>query len=119
MQALLAHHHILTVYVRNEAKLKSMFTPRLLDQLEAVVIGDALDSEHIKKAIRDHNIEAIVTVAGNQVLPWKELLLPKLAKTITEAAIAVGKERGKPLRAWICGGMGLLRIPGTKYDMDE
>lgn len=96
-----------------------MFTPKLLDHLEAIVIGDALDSELIKKAIRDHNIEAIVTVAGNQVLPWKEFLLPKLAKVISGAAIVVGKERGRPLRAWICSGMGCLRIPGMEHDMDH
>lgn len=67
----------------------------------------------ISKVILDHDIEAIVDVAGNQVLPWKEFLLPKIAKAVTDAAVAVGKERGKPLRAWLVSGINILRYPGT------
>lgn len=78
-----------------------------------MVVGDATDAAGIKKAILDHDIEAIVDVAGNQVLPWKEYLLPKIAKAVTDAAIAVGKERGRPLRAWLVSGMSILQYPGT------
>jgi putative NADH-flavin reductase len=110
IQALLAHGHILTVYVRNLDKLKFMFTPAVINNLEAIVIGDATDPEGIKRAIREHNIEAIIDVAGNQVLPWKEHLLPKIAKAVTEAAIGVGKERGEPLRAWVTTWPGNMKI---------
>jgi nucleoside-diphosphate-sugar epimerase len=115
IQALLAHGHTLIVYVRNTSKLKSMVTPAIIDSLEAIVVGDATDPEGIKRALREHNIEAIVDVAGNQVLPWQEYLLPKIAKAVTEAAIAVGKERGEPLRAWITTGPGGLKIPDSEY----
>jgi putative NADH-flavin reductase len=110
VQALLARGHILTVYVRNVEKLKSMFSPAVIDSLEAIVTGDATDSEGIKRAIREHDIEAIVDVAGNQVLPWREYLLPKIAKAVTDAATAVGKERGEPLRVWITGSPGNMNI---------
>ncbi|KAG9234469.1 hypothetical protein BJ875DRAFT_461446 [Amylocarpus encephaloides] len=119
VQALLAHNHTLTVYVRNPAKLRSMFTPSLLARLDAVVIGDATDAQAIAKALREHDIEGIVDVAGNQVLPWKEYALPKIARAATEAAITVGGERGRPLRAWITSGMGVLRIPGEKWMIQD
>lgn len=78
-----------------------------------VVVGDATDAEGIKKAIVDYDIEAIVDVAANQVLPWKEFLLSKIAKAVTDAAVAVGKDRGAPLRAWLVSGIGVLQYPGT------
>ena len=100
IQALLSHGHELTVYVRNGDKLRSLFTPAIIDSLEGIAIGDATDPQGIKKALRKYNIEAIVNVCGNQVLPWREYLLSKIAQAAVDAAIAVGKERGKPLRAW-------------------
>jgi hypothetical protein len=78
-------------------------------------VGDVTDSPALEKAIRDHNIEGIVDVAGNQVLPWKEYLLPKIAKAVSDAAITVGKERGAPLRVWVTSGLGVMQIPGTPY----
>jgi len=92
-----------------------MMSPEIIQRLESIVVGDATDSAAIAKTIRDHDIEAIIDVAGNQVLPWKEHLLPKIGKAVSDAAIAVGKERGAPLRAWITAGIGLLKIPGTPY----
>jgi uncharacterized protein YbjT (DUF2867 family) len=68
--ALLAHQHVLTIYVRNPSKFKSMMSPEIIQRLESIVVGDATDSAAIAKAIRDHDIEAIIDVAGNQVLPW-------------------------------------------------
>jgi nucleoside-diphosphate-sugar epimerase len=115
IQALLAHGHILTLYVRNLEKLRSLVSPALIEKVESVVVGDATDATGIKKALLEHDIEAIVDVAGNQVLPWKEFLLPKIAKAVSEAAIAVRKERGKPLRAWVTSGMGVLEYPGTPH----
>jgi UDP-glucose 4-epimerase len=113
IQALLAHGHVLTVYVRNTDKLKSMVTPAVINSLEAVVAGDATDSVAIKKAIEEHNIEAIVDVAGNQVLPWK------IAKAVTDAAVAVGKERGKPIRIWLITWPGELRLSGSENVLED
>lgn len=110
--ALLAHKHDLTVYVRNPSKLQLLVSPSVLEKV-TVVIGDATDPAGIKRAILERNIEAIVNVAGNQVLPGQEFLLPKIAKAVTNAAVAVGKERGTPLRAWLVSGMNILRYPGT------
>jgi UDP-glucose 4-epimerase len=45
-------------------------SPEIIQRLESIVVGDATDSAAIAKAIRDHDIEAIIDVAGNQVLPW-------------------------------------------------
>jgi len=47
------------------------------------------------------------------VLPWQEFLLPKIAKAVMDAAVAVGRERGVPLRAWLVSGMNILQYPGT------
>jgi putative NADH-flavin reductase len=113
--ALLAHNHVLTLYVRNPDKLRSLISPELLSLVEAVVVGDATDSAGIKKAIIEHDTEAIIDVAGNQVLPWKEFLLPKIARAVSEAAITVGKERGRPMRVWITSGLGILGYPGSPY----
>ena len=111
--ALLAHNHTLTVYIRNIPKLQSLISLPLLNSV-TIVQGDATDSASIKKALIEHDIEGIVDVAGNQVFPWQEFLLPKIAKAVCEAAVEVGAERGgKPLRVWITGGMGELEYPGT------
>jgi putative NADH-flavin reductase len=113
--ALIAHKHVVTVFVRNIGKLQAMMSPALLAQVNAIVEGDATDSAALKKALLDHDIEGIVDVAGNQVPPWKEYLLPKIASAVRDAAVAVGKQRGKPLRAWITAALGILEYPGTSY----
>ncbi len=113
--ALIAHKHILTIYVRNISKLRSLVSAELLERAGAIVVGDATDSAALKKAILDHDIEAIVDVAGNQVLPWKEYVLPKIAKAVSDAALEVEQERGRPLRAWVTSGMGIMKYPGTPW----
>jgi uncharacterized protein YbjT (DUF2867 family) len=110
--ALLAHNHTVTLYVRNPSKLQLLVSSSVLEKTK-IVVGDATDSEGIKRAILDSNVEAVVNVSGNQVLPGQELLLPKIAKAVTDAAVAAGKERGTPLRAWLVSGMNILRYPGT------
>jgi len=96
-----------------------MMSPAILERLESIVVGDVTDSPALEKAIRDHNIEAIIDVAGNQVLPWKEYLLPKIAKAVSDAAIHVGKERGTPLRVWVTAGLGIMQKPATPYLIQE
>ena len=103
----------MTIYVRNPAKLRTIVSAEAIEAAESVVVGDATNSAQIQQAILEHDIEAIVDVAGNQVPPWKELLLPKIAKAVCDAAVAVGKERGRPLRAWLVSGITVLEYPGT------
>ncbi|KAH8787045.1 hypothetical protein F5882DRAFT_461726 [Hyaloscypha sp. PMI_1271] len=115
LPALIAHKHVVTVFVRNSSKLRAMVSPALLAQANAIVEEDATDSTALKKAILDHDIEGIIDVAGNIVPPWKESLLPKIASAVRDAAVAVGKQRGKPLRAWITSHLGILEYSGTSY----
>jgi hypothetical protein len=111
--ALLAYNHTVTLYVRNTAKLRSLVSPAVLEKVAAIVVGDATNSADIKKAIKEHDIEGVVNVAGNQVPPWQEFLLPKIAKAVSDAAVAVGKERGASLRGWLVSGMNILLYPGA------
>jgi nucleoside-diphosphate-sugar epimerase len=115
LPALIAHRHIVIVFVRNIPKLRSMVLPALLEKVNAIVEGDVTDSAALKKAIIDHDIEGIIDVAGNLVKPWEEFLLPKIASAVRDAAVSVGKQRGKPLRAWVTSGFGILQYPGTNY----
>jgi hypothetical protein len=75
------------------------------------VVGDAKDKEGIKVALREHDIEAVIDVAGNMVWPWQEYSLPSIAKAVSSAAIEVGQERGRPLRAWITSGIAIMDCP--------
>jgi putative NADH-flavin reductase len=115
LPALIAHHHVVTVFVRNLPKLRSMISPALLEEVNAILEGDVTDSAALKKVIIDHDIEGIIDVAGNLVKPWEEFLLPKIASAVRDAAVVVGKQRGKPLRAWVTSGFGILQYPGTNY----
>lgn len=117
--SLIAHGHHLTVFVRNPSKLRCLLSTELLDRIDGVVVGDATDSVALKRVLIDHDIEAIVDVAGNQVLPWKEYVLQKIAKAVSEAALEVGKERGRPLRIWVTSGLPILKIPGTDVMMQD
>jgi uncharacterized protein YbjT (DUF2867 family) len=119
LQALIAHKHTVTVVVRNVPKLQSMMSPALLEQIHAIVEGDATDSAALEKAILDHGIEGIIDVAGNVVPPWQEPLMPEIARAVTHAAVAVGKQRGKPLRAWFTSGIIILEYPGTGYLLSD
>jgi hypothetical protein len=35
-------------------------------------------------------------------------------RAVVDAAVAVGRERGRPLRVWVIGGMSSLGYPGTE-----
>ena len=116
--ALLIHNHRVVAYVRSRSKLRSLLPSSIL-ALITIIVGDATDSPIIEKAIVEHDCDAIVDTAGNQVLPWKEHVLPKIAKAVVDAAVAVGMARGKPLRAWLIGGLGSLEYPGTGYLLQD
>lgn len=119
IQALLAHQHTLTVYVRSPEKLQSLVTADVIAALDSVIVGDATNATQIAQALGDHAIEAIVNVAGNQVLPWKEKELPKIVRAVCDAAVAVGKERGRPLRVWVTSGINVLNYPGTPWLLND
>lgn len=69
LQAFIAHKHTVIVVVRNMPKLQSIMSPALLEQIHAIVEGNATDSAALEKAILDHNIEGIIDIAGNVVPP--------------------------------------------------
>ncbi|EEP78319.1 predicted protein [Uncinocarpus reesii 1704] len=77
----------------------------------SVVHGDATDVEGLKAAIREHNCDAMVDTAGNQVWPWKEHQLQKIARAASRAAVEIGRERGTPMRALFLCGIGELDYP--------
>jgi nucleoside-diphosphate-sugar epimerase len=113
--ALLVHKHFVTVYVRSLAKLSATVPPELIAQL-TIVVGDATDAAAVKRALVENRCDAIINAAGNQVLPWREPVLPKIAKAVADAAVDVGRDRGgRPLRAWFIGGMMSLEIPKTDH----
>jgi nucleoside-diphosphate-sugar epimerase len=116
--SLLAHKHTLTLYVRNPQKLADLVPSHILDKV-TVVVGDATDSEGIYKALVENNCNAIVDTAGNQVLPWQEYLMPKIARAVMDAALRYKEEKGTPLRAWFLNGLGNLKYPGKEYDLQD
>lgn len=111
--ALLAHSHVVTAFVRSKSKLQGIISPALFERI-TIYEGDGLDSEAVEDAIRKNNCDAIMQTSGNIKLPpWGYQVLGKLAESISSAAIRVGKDRGKPLRAWFIGGCNSLEYPGT------
>lgn len=114
ISAWLSHNHILVVYVRSAQKLLSLVPPQLISQL-TITVGDATDVAGIKCALLAHNCNALVNVAGNQIVPWREPLLLKIAKSVADAAVAVELETWKSLRAWLIGGINSLQYPGTAF----
>lgn len=108
--ALLAHNQTVIAYVRSEARLRSLITPRLADKI-AIHTGDALDTDAVEVALREHDCDAVMNTAGNFVAPWREQVLGRIATSVSSAAVRVGRDRGKVLRAWFIGGMSSLVYP--------
>ena len=112
LTALLAHNHTVTAFIRSKAKLLSLITPALASHPQLTIhIGDALDTHSVETALREHDCDAIVNTAGNFAPPWKEQYLGKIATSVSAAAIRVGRERKKVLRAWFIGGCTSLVYP--------
>ncbi|EAS37220.3 uncharacterized protein CIMG_02574 [Coccidioides immitis RS] len=108
--ALLAHGHQVVVYVRSPQKFANM-APEGVRSRVTVFHGDATDAEGLKTAIREHHCDAMVDTAGNQVWPWKEHQLQKIARAASQAAVDIGRERGVPMRALFICGLGELEYP--------
>jgi nucleoside-diphosphate-sugar epimerase len=113
--ALLTHNHTVIAYVRSPSKLQSLL-PATIHERITVVQGDAADSHSIKNAILDHKCDAVVNTAGVAALaPWATSDLPEIFRAVVEAVREAGAERGgRPLRAWVLGGQGVLFYPGTQ-----
>jgi uncharacterized protein YbjT (DUF2867 family) len=108
--AILAHKHDLIVYVRNTQKLQSLMLSTLIEMF-TVVEGDATDAARLTQTLVEHDIDTIVNVAGNQVPPWKDYVLPAIAAAVIEASVKAGRARGMPLRLWNATGLGAMEYP--------
>ncbi|KAI1972561.1 hypothetical protein LOZ53_002600 [Ophidiomyces ophidiicola] len=108
--ALLVHGHQVVAYVRSPQKLQTLAPESVLVRV-GIFHGDATDVERLKTAIREHNCTAVVDTAGNQVWPWKEHQLRKIARAVSQAAIEIGEERGIPIQAHFLCGFGELNYP--------
>lgn len=113
LPSLIAHNHDIVLLVRHPSKLPLLFHPSLLARVSAIVTGDATDAQILEKTMLEHGIEGVVNVAGNQVLPWREQVLPRIARAVTDAARTAGRRRGRVLRAWLVSGFNVLEYPGT------
>ncbi|KAI9852709.1 MAG: hypothetical protein M1838_005904 [Thelocarpon superellum] len=113
LSALLTHKHSVVAFVRSEAKLKTLVPASVLART-TVVEGDAKHSAQIQQAILDHGCDALVNTAGlAAMMPWQSSDFPEIVKAVVKGATDASVARGKPLRAWILGGMGTLTAPGT------
>lgn len=112
--ALLTHNHQVVAYVRSAPKLESLVPEPIYKRL-TVVEGSAKDSAAVKKAILENDCDAVVNSAGLAAMaPWGTSDLPEIVRAVVEGIRAAGEERGKPLRAWFLGGLGVLHFPGTE-----
>lgn len=107
--ALLSHSHVVTAFVRNEAKLRSLLPASILSQLK-IEIGSATDAKSLARVIRTHDIEAVVSAAGSAPLFSSGGELPRIDHAIIEAV----RESGIKLkRLCMVGGWLLLDVPGS------
>lgn len=114
LPALLAHKQDVIVYVRNDQKLRELIPSTILSQV-TVVIGDATDSNSIRKALVEHDCDTLINSAGiASVLPWSEPQLQEIIKAVATGAIDASKELNRPIRAWFLGGMTVLDFPGME-----
>lgn len=111
--ALLTHGHIVVAHVRSAQKLESLLPASVYSQL-SIVEGSAFDANAIKKAILEHNCDAVVNCAGlAAIAPWSKSDLPRIVTAVAEGSRQAGAERKKPLRVWFLGGMTAMQFPGT------
>lgn len=117
--ALLTHGHSVVAYVRSSNKLESLL-PTTTYRRISVIEGDATDSTSIKRATLDNKCDAVVNTAGLAALPpWASSGLPAIFKAVLDAVREAGADKGKPLRAWFLGGMGVLHYPGTEFMLSD
>jgi uncharacterized protein YbjT (DUF2867 family) len=117
--ALLTHGHGVVAYVRSVSKLESLLPPTIFQQI-SVVQGDATDSAAIKRAILDHRCDALVNTSGLAAMaPWGKTDLPKIFRSVVEAAQEAGEERKHRLRVWFLAGIGVMGLPQTNSMLSD
>lgn len=114
LSALLAREHSVVAFLRDSSKLP----PSFVSELTAVECGDARKASDIKAAATQHQCDAIVNTAGlAAIAPWGKSDLPAIVDAVICAASEIGQERQEPLRVWFLGGVGLLDLPQTTYQL--
>ncbi|KAK4498730.1 hypothetical protein PRZ48_009240 [Zasmidium cellare] len=116
--ALLAHNHAVVAYVRSPQKLRDILPQSVVERI-TIIQGDSLDTDAVADALRQNNCDALVNTSGTRQPRGQEQNLGKIVASVTSAAIQVGKDRGRPVRAWIIGGMSSLKYPGTPYQIQD
>lgn len=116
--ALLAHGHSVVAYVRSPQKLRERLPSTVVERI-TVVEGDSLNTDAVADALRQYGCEALVNTSGTRQPRGQEQNLGKIVASVTTAAAEVGRERGRPIRAWIIGGMNSLNYPGTPYKIQD
>lgn len=112
LPALLAHKHQVIAFVRNEKKLKEMVDSSIVSQI-TIATGNATDSKAIKKALVEHQCDALINSAGQAaIFPWQAPRMQEIIQAVTAAAVDASKELKHPIRGWFLGGLGALDFPG-------
>lgn len=113
LPSLLTHSHTVIAYVRSSSKLTSLLPTSLVSRI-TIVEGSGTSSSAIKAALLAHDCDAVINTAGlAAVSPWGKSELPAIFRAVVTAAVEAGQERGKDIRAWMLGGIGVLDLPGT------
>ena len=114
LPALLSHKHQVVAYVRNERKLKELLSPEIIAKT-TIVVGDATDSNGISNALIKNQCDAIVNSAGNSsIFPWQAPRMQEIVDAAATAAVDASEKLGRPIRAWLLGGMTVLDCPGKE-----
>lgn len=116
--ALLAHGHRVFAYVRSPQKLRDILPTAVIQRI-TIVQGDSLDTDAVADTLRQNDCDALVNTSGTRQPRGQDQTLCKIVTSVTSAAIQVGKDRGRPIRAWIIGGMSSLNYPGTSYQIQD
>lgn len=112
LPALIQRGHIVFTLIRDPSRLPKGVQRHLFH----VECGDAKQAGVIKATALTHECDAIVNAAGAAgIAPWGRGDLSAIIDAVTCAALEIGQERGKPLRLWVLGGIGLLDIPTQNY----
>lgn len=116
--ALLAHRHTVVAYVRSPQKLRDRLPSTIVERI-TIIEGDSLNTDAVADALRQYQCDALVNTSGTRQPRGQEQNLGKIVASVTTAAAQVGMERGRPIRAWIIGGMSSLNYPGTAYQIQD
>jgi putative NADH-flavin reductase len=105
VQAGLIHRYQISVFVRNEAKLRDLFGGVVPAEI-GLYVGDALDQDAVAGAIHGH--EGLVTAVGGNN-DWR--IYHKTCRNIVTGA---EKQLIHARRIWVLGGLPGLDVPHTR-----